>query len=498
MDEAAHDHPAADEPTRDGSARHDGPDAPAQAGTGAYPRQASGHTRGADDASQDADLPARREDDARSRQEADDARREAEALRRDREKADRAAAKEADRVRRDREKAERDAAKEADRRRRDAERRRRDEEKAEHDRVKALQQAERDRTKAVQQAERDRARALQQAEDAQARALADLEKERHRRETEARKEAERAQAERERAARDAAREAGRALRDAEKAARDAALAQQRAAREAEKARREAARADTTLAPQVTVDASALPPDLAVLWRAPEPPRRGPRPSLTLDQIADAAIALADAEGIGAVSMARLAESLGFTTMSLYRYVSSKDEVVSLMSDRASGRPPAVGPEAGDWRARLELLVVLQQPVLHAHPWLAHTGTVLHAVGPNRLAWMEAMVAALEDTPLDEAAKVAAVGMLASHQLEELRLFASWQERERAVQDMTSEPYDMDRMLLAVATPDAHPALLRAAAAGAFTASMDDDGVTFGTRLVLDGIAALVSRAAEAS
>lgn len=413
--------------------------------------------------------------DARARQEADDARREAEALRRDREKAERAAAKEADRARRDREKAERAAAKDAERARRDADRRRRDEEKA----------------------ERDRAKALQQAEDQRTRALAGVEKERRRREDEARKETERAQAERERAARDAAREAGRALREAEKAARDAALAQQRAAREADKARREAARAESTPAPAATVDASALPPDLAVLWRAPEPPRRGPRPSLTLDQIADAAIALADAEGIGAVSMARLAESLGFTTMSLYRYVSSKDEVVSLMSDRASGRPPVVGPEVGDWRARLELLVALQQPILYAHPWLAHTGTVLHAVGPNRLAWMEAMVAALEDTPLDEASKVAAVGMLASHQLDELRLFASWEARERAVEDMTAAPYDMDRMLAAVATRDEHPALLRAADAGAFSAAMQDDGVSFGSRLVLDGIAALIARAGHA-
>ncbi|AEE47823.1 TetR/AcrR family transcriptional regulator C-terminal domain-containing protein [Cellulomonas fimi] len=404
-----------------------------------------------------------------------DARRELDALRRDREKAERAAAKEAERARRDREKAERTAARDAERAQRDADRRRRDEEKAEQDRLKALRQAE----------------------EARERALLDAQRDRERRETEARKEAERAQAERERAARDAAREAGRALREAEKAARDAALAQQRAAREAERARREAARAGTDPAPALTVDAAALPPDLAVLWRVPEPPRRGPRPGLTLDAIADAAVALADAEGIGAVSMARLAESLGFTTMSLYRYVASKDEVVSLMADRASGRPPAVGREVGDWRARLELLVALQQPVLHAHPWLAHAGTVLHAIGPNRLAWMEAMIAALEDTPLGEDEKVAAVGILAHHQLGELTLYASWAERERTVQEATASPYDMDGLLLAVATPDAHPAVRRAASAGAFGAELESSPVSFGTRLVLDGIAALVARAERA-
>lgn len=481
MDDAANPHPDEDHGAADGEpdgGRAEGVGRGADEGRGTDGR-APGEGRGTDDG------PAPRADGGTSdapgtadahaaevaRREADDARKEAEALRRDREKSDRAAAKEADRARRDREKAERDAAKDADRARKEADRRRRDDEKAERDRLKALQQAE----------------------AARERALQDVERERVRRETEARREAERAQAERERAARDAAREAGRALREAEKAARDAALAQQRAAREAEKARREAARAETA-PPTTTVDASALPPDLAVLWRSPEPPRRGPRPSLTLDQIADAAIALADAEGIGAVSMARLAESLGFTTMSLYRYVSSKDEVVSLMADRASGRPPVVGREVGDWRARVELLVSIQQPVLFSHPWLAQTGTVLHAVGPNRLAWMEAMVAALEDTPLDEATKVAAVGTLASHQLDELRLFASWTDRERAVQEATSRSYDMDGMLLAVATPDEHPALVRAATAGAFGSAMDDGPVSFGTTLLLDGIAALVARA----
>ena len=75
---------------------------------------------------------------------------------------------------------------------------------------------------------------------------------------------------------------------------------------------------------------------------PRSGRPGPRPGLTLEQIADAGIALADAEGLDAVSMARLAESLGFTTMSLYRYVSSKDEVlepdVRPRRRAAAGRP----------------------------------------------------------------------------------------------------------------------------------------------------------------
>jgi AcrR family transcriptional regulator len=375
-----------------------------------------------------------------ARHEAEEARREAELLRRDREKAERAEAKEAERLRREIEKADQQAAKDVARR--------------ERDQVKADQQAA--------------------------------------------KEVERQRKEQERAAQLAVREAARQLREAEKAQRAAALAQQQAAREAEKARRQAVRAaGSDGAP------ADLPPGIAVLWRTPSPGRPGPRPGLTLDQIADAAIALADAEGIEAVSMARLAESLGFTTMSLYRYVSSKDEVLSLMSDRAAGRPPVVGPEVGGWRARLELVLAVQQPVLAAHPWLARSSQVLHALGPGRLAWMEAMLSALADTPLTERQKVGAIGLLASHSLDQLRISEelSRSGRARAVGSPAAgvRAPDPGELITTLASPDTHPALLRAAAQGAFSfpedaGPADESGLDFGTALILDGIERLIALA----
>lgn len=378
---------------------------------------------------------------ARAQREAEDARREADALRRDRERDERAAQKEAERARRDAEKIERTRAKDAEKRDQDA--------------AKAAESARRDQ----ERAERDRAKADENA-----------------------------QRERERAARDAAREAGKALRDAAKAERAAALAQQRAAREAEKARAEADRAGDGPGP----DLAGLPRDLAVLWRAPVPGRRGPRPGLTVEQIADAAIALADSEGIGAVSMARLAESLGFTTMSLYRYVASKDEVLALMSDRAGGRPPVVGPEVGDWRARLEVLIGEQQPVMRAHPWLAQTTSVLHALGPNRLAWMEAMLAALDDTPLSPADRLAAIGTVAAHLLDEARVTSAIAARRAELVDeqVMASP---DELILRLADEQTHPSLVAAARAGAFAAP-DDGALPFGTRVILDGIGAMIARA----
>ncbi|WP_249667402.1 TetR family transcriptional regulator [Cellulomonas fengjieae] len=405
-----------------------------------------------------------------ARHEAEEARREAELLRRDRDKAERAEAKEAERA----------EAKEAERLRRELA-------KADQQAAKEVARRERDRLKAEQQAAKD---------------LDRRERDRRKAEQDAAKGVERQRNEQERAAQQAVREAARQLREAEKAQRAAALAQQQAAREAEKARRQAVR----VAGSDSVPAD-LPPGIAVLWRTPSPGRPGPRPGLTLDRIADAAIALADAEGIEAVSMARLAESLGFTTMSLYRYVSSKDEVVSLMSDRASGRPPAVGPEVGGWRERLELLLAVQQPILAAHPWLARTSQVLHAVGPGRLAWMEAMLSALDGTPLTEEQKVGAIGLLASHTLDQLRIGEELSGSGRATAmgspaDGAPAP-DLGELITTLASPDEHPALLRAAAQGAFSFPEDaaqgdedeDEGeLDFGTVLILDGIERLIALA----
>ena len=86
---------------------------------------------------------------------------------------------------------------------------------------------------------------------------------------------------------------------------------------------------------VTAAPTPIPRALVIAWGMEEAPSRGPRREMTHDAIARAAVAIADEGGLGAVTMARVAESLGFTTMSLYRYVSSKDELVMLMQDAAT-------------------------------------------------------------------------------------------------------------------------------------------------------------------
>lgn len=391
------------------------------------------------------------------------------------------ARKHAEALRRDREKAERAAQKEAARAEKDRERARRDAEKAQRDRDRAARAAE--------------------------------------------KEAERLRVEQERAVREVEREADRAEREAQKAALDARLAAQRAARQVERARLRA------LAAQEPGDEEAgpdLPPGLAVLWRPARVGRRGPRPGLTLAGIADAAITLADADGLAAVSMARVAERLGVTTMALYRYVSSKDDLLAVMLDAALAEAVAGAGEAGQgdagpgdpgpggtpaWRAALERWCADQLDLARRHPWAVQTPAAAALPGPARVAFLERGLRALDGTPLSWPEKTAVVGRLSLHVLAEGQVVAAEAQAARAAEvevaaggegtpaggATAGHPalVDYASLLRAVTDPGEHPVLAQALAAGAFddAEAEDDEGrPDWGLRLMLDGVAAVVARA----
>ncbi|PZF90627.1 TetR/AcrR family transcriptional regulator, partial [Micromonospora deserti] len=84
----------------------------------------------------------------------------------------------------------------------------------------------------------------------------------------------------------------------------------------------------------------LPESVEIAWGLRERPGKGPRRSLTLEQVVAAGIRVAETEGLPAVSMSRVAGELGVATMSLYRYVSAKSDLLELMADAAYGDPPA--------------------------------------------------------------------------------------------------------------------------------------------------------------
>lgn len=128
--------------------------------------------------------------------------------------------------------------------------------------------------------------------------------------------------------------------------------------------------------------------MALLWRdGSEPPRgRGPKPGLTVDRIVAAGIEIADADGLAAVSMRRVAEKLGVGTMSLYTYVPTKAELVDLMFDTVCGELAGPDDESGTWRERLTRIAEHTFAGYRRHPWLLQVMAMSRPpLGPNSIA-----------------------------------------------------------------------------------------------------------------
>ncbi len=154
-------------------------------------------------------------------------------------------------------------------------------------------------------------------------------------------------------------------------------------------------------------------------------RRGPRPRHTRQDVVRAAVALADAEGLGAVTIRAVARRLGTGVMSLYSYVPDKQTLVYDMVEEVSGEldlsepgPPESGPPesalpspGGDWRADMHRLAGAQRALLHRHPWLIEAASHLQPLGPGTLAVLEFALGALEPTGLPAAARLEAFAIV---------------------------------------------------------------------------------------
>src|SRR3954463_6213262 len=130
----------------------------------------------------------------------------------------------------------------------------------------------------------------------------------------------------------------------------------------------------------------LPRALEILW-GDAPAARRTR-GLSRDRIVAAAIELVKAEGLGALSMARLAERLGCGTMSLYRHVANKDELVKFMVSAGPGPSPAPD-DRQDWGGALTGWAAGLWEVYHRHPWILQTASAGPPTDPGQLAWLDA-------------------------------------------------------------------------------------------------------------
>ncbi|MEU8184310.1 helix-turn-helix domain-containing protein [Micromonospora sp. NPDC049047] len=153
------------------------------------------------------------------------------------------------------------------------------------------------------------------------------------------------------------------------------------------------------------------PDRQSIWSRPERGTRGPTPAHSRDAIVGAAIALADAEGLAAVSMRAVAGALGTGAGSLYRYLSSRDDLLDLMTDRAVGELRPYPQARGDWLDTMVLLGRRQLALFGTHPWLLDVIHRPSGAGPESLAWFDNCLRILEPVRSPVAAKFEAIAMM---------------------------------------------------------------------------------------
>ncbi|MBE1501458.1 AcrR family transcriptional regulator [Amycolatopsis lexingtonensis] len=241
--------------------------------------------------------------------------------------------------------------------------------------------------------------------------------------------------------------------------------------------------------------------LALLWRArggTSEPTRGRRPTLTVERIVAAAIAVADADGLAAASMHRVAKELGAGTMTLYTYVPGKAELVDLMVDDVlvERRLPGPGePRSGDWREQVALYAERTRAAYRAHPWLCEVSRVRPPLGPGQLAGQEYLLSIVDALGLPPRQAVAAANAIGTYVDANAALGAENTRLERSTGQSTEAWWHQRSSFWEdYFVVDAHPAMNRIWLGGGFDQSAEaqgDKGYEFGLNRMLDGIEALV-------
>ena len=237
--------------------------------------------------------------------------------------------------------------------------------------------------------------------------------------------------------------------------------------------------------------------MQLLWGVERPGERGPRRTLTVEEITSAAIALADVEGLGGVSMRPLAQCLGIGTMSLYRYLPGRAELIDLMVDRVCGETQPADRVRGGWRRRVEHVAWENLRLYERHPWLLEVFPGQPPLGPGIIGKYEQELRSLDgiglgDVEMDlaltlvvEYARAAAGTIIGTAQMHEQlrRSDAEWWE---AIAPTLAQVVDEEQ----------YPLSTRVGMAATERYGGISDPVLafeFGLERVLDGIEALVRR-----
>lgn len=222
----------------------------------------------------------------------------------------------------------------------------------------------------------------------------------------------------------------------------------------------------------------------LLWGDHGTGSRGPKRALTLDQIAQAAVSIADNEGLNAVSMQRVAADLGFTKMALYRYLPGKNELVALMVEHGLGGPPDLSGMS--WRPGLRAWAHALLAAHLRHPWSIQAVPLPRPLGPNELSWTEAAVGLLVGTGLNGTERLDTVVTL----IGQIRVIA-----QQTVAGNGSERRTIAAISDVLAVHgDRFPALTRTLV-DARTDDGRDTAFDFGLERIFDGLQTLMRRRA---
>lgn len=243
----------------------------------------------------------------------------------------------------------------------------------------------------------------------------------------------------------------------------------------------------------------VPAELRRLWGISASLRLGRPAELDVRRVVETAVELADRNGLAGVTLSKVAAALGFTSMSLYRYVGSKGELLRLMSNAALGTPPDTAHCRMAWRDALRHWAhALRERYLH-RPWLARVPQSGPPSGPHEIAWLDTGLRALLGTGLEWGEKLNAVSVISGYVRH-----AAVQEQDLAAgrpegQDQADAERDYGRALVRLVDPELFPEAAGLFASGLFETSPDagegpDDDFTFGLELILDGVATVISRA----
>jgi AcrR family transcriptional regulator len=238
----------------------------------------------------------------------------------------------------------------------------------------------------------------------------------------------------------------------------------------------------------------LPPALETLWGRRTPSSRGPRAELGVDRIVEAAVGIANADGLEAVSMARVASELGFSTMSLYRHVSNKDELYQLMWNASAFTLQDWQPKGGTWRERITSWAVTQRQVIQDNIWIVQLPMSTPPLAPASLAWIELGLEVLEEVSAPDFVKIRVLGLISQHALIDARMvFDERQARELA--EETGVETDYATLVRELADPQTYPILSRVVSQQPADGPGPDpaEEFLFDLGMILDGFESLSAR-----